>query len=271
MVANSPMVNMTSAEVGRLDTVSGSSRPRGPGGARRVAVMTLAIDERAAICDEFAAVGPERPTLCAGWNTRDLLIHLLVRERQPWVAPGIVIPALSPIVDRAAAGYAGTPWSEMIAQLRGGPPPWSPFRVGKLDEFGNGAEFFIHHEDVRRGVAGWSPAAGRAHPGRPAVGPAAPGWAACSTAAARSGWCCAGRPGSSTWSRPGRVWSRSVGEPGEIAAARVRAGRGGGRAGRGPGRRRRAGRGHPRGCDEFPAGPAATVRPPADERYRHGP
>jgi uncharacterized protein (TIGR03085 family) len=119
--------------------------------------MTLATDERAAICDEFVAVGPDRPTLCAGWDTRDLLAHLLVRERQPWVAPGMVVPALSGIVDRATAGYAATPWSEMVAQLRSGPPTWSPFRIGKVDEFANGAEFFIHHEDVRRGVPGWEP------------------------------------------------------------------------------------------------------------------
>ena len=102
-------------------------------------------------------MGPDRPTLCAGWNTRDLLAHLLVRERQPWVAPGMIIPVLSPMVERATAGYATTPWSEMIAQLRDGPPSWSPFRVGKVDEFGNGAEFFVHHEDVRRGEAGWAP------------------------------------------------------------------------------------------------------------------
>ncbi len=29
--------------------------------------------------------------------------------------------------------------------------------MGKLDEFGNGAEFFVHHEDVRRGEPGWEP------------------------------------------------------------------------------------------------------------------
>jgi uncharacterized protein (TIGR03085 family) len=119
--------------------------------------MTLASDERAAISDEFERVGPDRPTLCAGWTTRDLLVHLLVRERKPWVAPGIVVPALSAIVDRASAGYAGTPWPDMVAALRTGPPPWSPFRIGRVDEFGNGTELFVHHEDVRRGEPGWEP------------------------------------------------------------------------------------------------------------------
>jgi uncharacterized protein (TIGR03085 family) len=119
--------------------------------------MTLASDERTAICDEFLRKGPDRPTLCEGWSTRDLLAHLLVRERQPWVAPGMFVPALSSIVDRATGGYASTPWSEMVAQLRSGPPAWSPFRVGKVDEYANGAEFFVHHEDARRGEPGWEP------------------------------------------------------------------------------------------------------------------
>ena len=119
--------------------------------------MTLAADERSALCAEFERSGPDKPTLCAGWNTRDLLAHLLVRERQPWTAPGLVVSALGPVVDRAMRGYADTPWSEMIDQLRQGPPAWSPFRIGKGDERANGAEFFAPHEDGRRGEPGWEP------------------------------------------------------------------------------------------------------------------
>lgn len=119
--------------------------------------MSLATDERAAICDEFERVGPDRPTLCGDWDTRDLLAHILVRERKPWAAPGIVIAALSSVVDRAMASYSDTPWEQMVGELRGGAPVWSPYRVGALDDLANGAEFFVHHEDVRRGVPGWEP------------------------------------------------------------------------------------------------------------------
>jgi len=119
--------------------------------------MNLATDERSAICAEFERVGPDKPTLCEGWNTRDLLAHLLVRERQPWAAPGIVVPALAPVVERAMRGFADTPWNEMVDQLRAGAPAWSPYRIGKVDEMANGAEFFVHHEDVRRGEPGWEP------------------------------------------------------------------------------------------------------------------
>ncbi|WP_433294398.1 TIGR03085 family metal-binding protein [Pseudonocardia sp. CA-142604] len=119
--------------------------------------MSLASNERAGICDEFERVGPERPTLCEGWSTRDLLAHLLVRERQPWAAPGIVVPVLAPVTEWAMRGFDNVPWGEMVGQLRSGPPVWSPFRIGNLDELANGIELFVHHEDVRRGEPGWEP------------------------------------------------------------------------------------------------------------------
>ncbi|HXV91881.1 MAG TPA: TIGR03085 family metal-binding protein [Pseudonocardia sp.] len=119
--------------------------------------MSLATAERAALCDALLAAGPDRPTLCAGWRTRDLLAHLLVRERQPWAASGMFVPALSGITDRAMHGYDTTPWEQMVGQLRAGPPPWSPFRFGPVDAVANAAEFFVHHEDVRRGEPGWAP------------------------------------------------------------------------------------------------------------------
>ena len=43
--------------------------------------------ERAALCDLFLEVGPDAPTLCGAWTTRDLAAHLVVRERRPDAAP----------------------------------------------------------------------------------------------------------------------------------------------------------------------------------------
>jgi uncharacterized protein (TIGR03085 family) len=119
--------------------------------------VSLASRERAAISDELERVGPDRPTLCTGWTTRDLLAHLLVRERQPWALPGIVVPALAPVTDRAMGGYRDTPWADAIALFRAGPPPWSPTRNTRIDAVANGAEFFVHHEDIRRAEPGWEP------------------------------------------------------------------------------------------------------------------
>ena len=45
--------------------------------------MNLAKSERAALADLFVTLGPDQPTLCEGWDTKDLLVHLLVRERRP--------------------------------------------------------------------------------------------------------------------------------------------------------------------------------------------
>jgi uncharacterized protein (TIGR03085 family) len=119
--------------------------------------VSLARDERAALSDTLSGTDPQRPTLCGGWTTRDLLAHLLVRERQPWAAAGIVVPALAGLTDAAMRSYAGTPWSAMVDEFRSGPPAWSPIRIDRVDEAANGAEFFVHHEDVRRGEPGWEP------------------------------------------------------------------------------------------------------------------
>jgi uncharacterized protein (TIGR03085 family) len=119
--------------------------------------MSLATRERAALSDELLRVGPDRPTLCEGWTTRDLLAHLLVRERQPHAAVGILVPALATVTERAMDGYREMPWEEAVALFRAGPQSWSPLRLERVDEAANGAEFFVHHEDVRRGEAGWEP------------------------------------------------------------------------------------------------------------------
>ena len=117
----------------------------------------LARTERAALATQFQRVGPDRPTLCEGWDTRDLLHHLLVRERNPLASVGQLIPPLHALTDRAVAEYARRPWPELVAELRSGPPAWHPFAWGPVDVRVNGLEYFIHHEDVRRGGDEWEP------------------------------------------------------------------------------------------------------------------
>ncbi|GAA0942909.1 TIGR03085 family metal-binding protein [Pseudonocardia zijingensis] len=119
--------------------------------------MSLASRERAALSDEVLRVGPDHPTLCAGWTTRDLLAHLLVRERQPLAAPGILIKAFAGVTERAMDEYRSMRWEDAVAMFRGGPHSWSPMRFERVDAAANGVEFFVHHEDVRRGEPGWEP------------------------------------------------------------------------------------------------------------------
>lgn len=119
--------------------------------------MSLATRERAALADELERVGPDRPTLCTGWTTRDLLAHLLLRERRPWQAAGVVVPLLAEVTERGMRRYRELPWTDAVGMFREGPQAWSPLRNERLDAAANAFEFFVHHEDVRRGEPGWEP------------------------------------------------------------------------------------------------------------------
>ncbi len=106
--------------------------------------------ERAKLCDLFDEVGPEVETLCDGWDTRDLAAHLVVRERRPDAALGILARPFERHGEKVRTEYAGKDWGELVAMVRSGPPTLSPFGVPKIDELANTMEYFIHHEDVRR-------------------------------------------------------------------------------------------------------------------------
>lgn len=111
------------------------------------------------MCDLFEEVGPDEPTLCEGWTTRDLLAHLLVRERRPDAAAAIVVPFLDEHLKRVTASIARMPFTDMIEQFRGGPPIWSLWAIPVLGDKANLAEFFVHHEDIRRAQPTWEPRA----------------------------------------------------------------------------------------------------------------
>jgi uncharacterized protein (TIGR03085 family) len=120
-------------------------------------VSLLARPERSQLCDLLATLGPDRPTLCAGWRTRDLAAHLVLRESRPDAMPGIVLPGLSRWTARVQASIASGDFQPLVTRLRHGPPRLSPFRPARIDEAANGVEFFVHHEDVRRAQPDWVP------------------------------------------------------------------------------------------------------------------
>jgi len=115
--------------------------------------------ERDALCDLFEEVGPDAPTLCEGWTTRDLAAHLVVRERRPDAAVGIVAPFAAGYGDQVRRRVARTDWADLVAMVRSGPPLLSPTRLDPVDRMVNTNEFFVHHEDVRRAIDGWEPRA----------------------------------------------------------------------------------------------------------------
>ncbi|KAA0023321.1 TIGR03085 family metal-binding protein [Antrihabitans cavernicola] len=117
--------------------------------------MSLATRERSALVAALAEIGPDAPTLCGEWTTRDLAAHLVTRERRPDSAPGIMIGALAGYTDKVRRAAAEAPWEHLLEQVRTGPPWWSPLRP--LDSVVNSVEMFVHHEDIRRGSPGWEP------------------------------------------------------------------------------------------------------------------
>ena len=116
--------------------------------------MTPAVDakrvleaERAALCDTLERLGPDAPTLCEGWTTADLAAHLVVRERNPLAAPGVVFGGpfasytTSAMEKEKAQGY-----DVLLATLRAGPPRYMKSTMAAV----NVNENWVHHEDVRR-------------------------------------------------------------------------------------------------------------------------
>lgn len=116
----------------------------------------VAAAERNALADLFLERGPDEPTLCGEWTTNDLLAHLVIRERRPDAAPGILIPPLAFWTERVQAHAAQRDFGANVALIRGGPPSWSPMALPILAGV-DVQEYFIHHEDVRRALAGWAP------------------------------------------------------------------------------------------------------------------
>ncbi|MGN6130843.1 MAG: TIGR03085 family metal-binding protein [Nocardioidaceae bacterium] len=125
-------------------------------------MTTMARTERTELCDTALQVGEDQPTLCEGWTVKDLVVHLLLRERNV-AAAGIVLKPLAGLLERETRRYARQDFTVLVERLRQGPPPWSPFALPKADALLNTVELFVHHEDIRRAQESWEP---RALPGK---------------------------------------------------------------------------------------------------------
>jgi uncharacterized protein (TIGR03085 family) len=120
-------------------------------------MSTFAKRERLLLADLLETAGPDAPTLCEGWQTRDLAAHVVVRERRPDAAGGILIKQLASRLDRVMHEFGEKPYEELIQLIRTGPPRFSPFSLKQIDEASNIIEFYVHAEDVRRAQPDWSP------------------------------------------------------------------------------------------------------------------
>jgi uncharacterized protein (TIGR03085 family) len=121
-------------------------------------MTSFARAERAALADLLDTVGPAAPTLCTGWDAYDLAAHLVMRERRPDAAAGIVLSPLGGWSEKVRLGLKDKhPFAELVGLVRSGPPRLSLWSLPGFDEATNTGEYFIHHEDVRRAQATWAP------------------------------------------------------------------------------------------------------------------
>ena len=125
---------------------------------------SLAERERRDLADLLAKLGPDAPTLCGGWDTAHLAAHLVVRDTRPDAMLGYGLEGAG--LGGPAVAWAhraedrlreGTPYANVVARVRSGPPSWSPLAWPPVARALNVSEFAIHHEDVRRAQPDWAP------------------------------------------------------------------------------------------------------------------
>ncbi len=109
--------------------------------------------ERQALCETARSVGPHAPTLLEGWDVKDLICHLLVRESSPLGALGIALSPLSGLTEREMARLKRQPFERLVERFR--KPRFSFSALPPADAAFNTLELFVHHEDIRRAQAGW--------------------------------------------------------------------------------------------------------------------
>jgi uncharacterized protein (TIGR03085 family) len=120
--------------------------------------VTHSRDERLALAALLEEKGPDAPTLCEGWVTRDLVAHLVLRESRPDAAAGVMGGPLAGYTARTQQKLASRmSYAQLIEAFRNGPPKLSPFAVSRFEEAANTVEYFVHHEDVRRAGDEWTP------------------------------------------------------------------------------------------------------------------
>lgn len=114
--------------------------------------------ERLELCTAFREVGPDAPTMCEGWDARDLAIHLVIRDgKRPAALVGQAIPFLRNRYIDAARELSAMDFDALVDIVADGPAKFSPAALPPVDSLMNTVEFYVHHEDVLRAQQEWEP------------------------------------------------------------------------------------------------------------------
>jgi uncharacterized protein (TIGR03085 family) len=117
-------------------------------------MTSFARAERNRLCDLALETGPDAPTLCGDWDVAHLVAHLVVRENSP-LAAGIVLPPLASVTDKQTDRLAEKKeFGKLVARVR---KARNPMSLPGVDAALNTAEYFVHHEDIRRAAPAWEP------------------------------------------------------------------------------------------------------------------
>lgn len=111
--------------------------------------MTFSSSERSALAQTLLEKGPDAPTLCGDWTTRDLAVHLWIRENKPLTQLKSMLPGDGDAIGVETEKALERPYEEIVRKWAEGPRGLSPWRI--VDPVANGVEHFVHHEDVLRG------------------------------------------------------------------------------------------------------------------------
>lgn len=112
--------------------------------------MTFASRQRDRLRDLLLEKGEHAPTLCEGWDNRDMAVHLYLRENNALAAAGMFAKPLRPALTKAEEKLDRIPFEKLVNKWGRGPAAFNPVKL--IDPFMNAAEHFVHAEDVRRGA-----------------------------------------------------------------------------------------------------------------------
>lgn len=110
--------------------------------------MSFSAAERQSLARLFRELGPDAPTLCEGWTTHDLVVHLWIRENRLNAAAGMFIGFLEDRLRAVTNEVKKLPFGEVVDLWEAGPVRGRWW--GLVDARINVTEHFVHHEDVRR-------------------------------------------------------------------------------------------------------------------------